>query len=97
MKEFKISQEAAQWFKEEMGLESGDYIQFFVKIYGGIPTAHPNYFLGVSVGESSDIAAKNVVEGITFFFNERDSWFLDEFNMKVTKNNEIGEVDYEFD
>lgn len=97
MKEFSISEEAAKWFKDEMGIESGDYIQFFVKIYGGIPTAHPNYFLGISVGESSDIAVKRVVEGITFYFNERDSWFLDEFNMKVVKEQDKNEVDYLFD
>lgn len=97
MGQFSISEEAALWFKEEMGLESGDYVQFFVKIYGGIPTTHPNYFLGVSVGESSDIAAEKVVEGITFFFNERDSWFLDEFNMKVVKEKDKDEVDYLFD
>ncbi|HLR52573.1 MAG TPA: hypothetical protein VK072_06840 [Candidatus Avamphibacillus sp.] len=97
MGRFSISEEAAKWFKEEMSLDSGDYVQFFVKIYGGIPTAHPNYFLGVSVGESSDIAIKEEVEGITFFFNERDSWFLDEFNMKVVKDKNKDEVDYIFE
>jgi len=97
MGQFSISEEAAKWFKEEMGLDSGDYVQFFVKIYGGIPTAHPNYFLGVSVGESSDIAVKEEVNGITFFFNERDSWFLDEFNMNVVKDENKEEVDYIFE
>ncbi|HLQ97644.1 MAG TPA: hypothetical protein VK135_03020 [Candidatus Dormibacteraeota bacterium] len=97
MGQFSISEEAAKWFKEEMGLDSGDYVQFFVKIYGGIPTAHPNYFLGVSVGESSDISVKQEVDGITFFFNERDSWFLDEFNMSVVKDENKEEVDYIFE
>lgn len=97
MGQFFISDEAAQWFKEEMGVESGDYIQFFVKIYGGIPTSHSNFFLGVSVGQSSDIAVKQVVEGVTFFFNERDAWFLDEVDMKVVKNDDKDEVDYLFE
>lgn len=80
---FTVSKEAAKWFIDEMELEQGDYIQFFVKIYGGIPTAHPNYFLGVSVGKDNDILVQQEVEGITFFFSSQDAWFLDEYEMEV--------------
>lgn len=97
MGQFSVSEEAAKWYKEEMGLESGDYVQFFIKIYGGIPTGHSNFFLGVSVGESTDIGVKQVVEGITFFFNERDVWFLDEVNMKVVKDEENNDVEFIFE
>ncbi|MED4453029.1 hypothetical protein [Metabacillus fastidiosus] len=79
----KVSKEAAEWYKNEMGLEQGDYVQYYVQLYGGIPTVHPNYSLGVSIGKAENIAIKDVVEGITFYFNSDDAWFLEEFDMEV--------------
>lgn len=84
----EVSVEAAQWYKEEMDLNPGDYVQYYVKLYGGIPTAHPDYYLGISFGEEGTIAIKDVVEGITFYFNEQDAWFLKEYDMKVVRKDD---------
>lgn len=89
-----VQREAAEWYKEEMGLEDGDFVQFFLKIYGGIPTAHPNYFLGISVGKKGNIKVKDEKAGITFYFNEEDAWFLDQFDMEVTLKDD--DVEYVF-
>lgn len=62
----KVSKEAAKWYKNEMDLEAGDYLQYYVQIYGGIPTAHQNYSLGMSIGEDGHVAVKDEVEGIVF-------------------------------
>jgi uncharacterized protein YneR len=91
---FKVSSDAANWFINELDLEQGDYVQFFVKLYGGIPTAHPNYYLGISVGKDGDTNIKDELEGITFYFNSQDSWFLDEYDLKIEMGNE--EVEYIF-
>nr|WP_309101396.1 hypothetical protein [Fredinandcohnia onubensis] len=88
----EVSKEAAEWYKNEMDLEDGDFVQFYVQLYGGIPTSHPNYSLGMSVGKEGNIAIKNVVEGIAFYFNEDHSWFLEEFEMKVVLENRDVEV-----
>ena len=93
---FSVSKEAAQWYIDEMGLEKGDYVRFFVKLYGGIPTAHPSYFLGVSVGKEGDIAIEKEVEGITFYFINQDAWFLDEYDMQVIKEQGKEEVEFKF-
>ncbi|MFJ7933943.1 HesB/YadR/YfhF family protein [Sporosarcina sp. NPDC096371] len=85
---FEVSKEAAEWYKSEMDLEQGDYVQYYIQLYGGIPTAHPNYSLGMSVGKEGSIGEKAEVEGITFYFNEENSWFLKEFDMKVIVENE---------
>ncbi|QGQ45266.1 HesB/YadR/YfhF family protein [Metabacillus sediminilitoris] len=85
---FEVSKEAAEWYKNEMDLEQGDYVRYYIQLYGGIPTVHPNYSLGVSIGKEGNIAIKDVVEGITFYFNDEDSWFLEEFNMKVVLEKE---------
>ena len=79
----EVSKEAAEWYKSEMDLEQGDYVQYYVQLYGGIPTAHPNYSLGMSIGQEGSIAVKAEVEGITFYFNEDNSWFLKKFDMQV--------------
>jgi uncharacterized protein YneR len=90
----EVSPEAAKWFISEMDLKSGDYIQFVVKIYGGIPTAHRDYYLAIAIGKSGDIAIKDEVEGITFYFAEQDSWFLEHYDLKIEKKND--EVEYIF-
>lgn len=90
----KVSKEAAAWYKEEMDLNDGDYIQFYVKLYGGIPTVHPNYSLGVSVGKTDHIGISDTVDGITFFFDDDDAWFLDDFEMEIVKKGD--EVDFLF-
>ncbi|MUK90580.1 hypothetical protein GMD78_19675 [Ornithinibacillus sp. L9] len=89
-----ISNEAAKWFKEEMDLEQGDHVQFFLKIYGGIPTVHPNYFLGVAVGKQGSIREKDETEGITFYYNDEDEWFFSDYNLEVIRKND--EVEYIF-
>lgn len=79
----EISQAAAKWYKEEFDLEDGDYVRFFVQLYGGIPTSHPNYFLAVSVGKEGQVAMSQTVEGITFYVNENDKWILEQFHMTI--------------
>lgn|SRR5690606_19110390 len=91
---FQITDEAAKWYKDEMGLEEGDYVKFFLKIYGGIKTDHPNYFLGLSVGKDGEVGESIVIDGITFYFSQKDVWFLKEYDMKVVMGNE--EVEYQF-
>ncbi|MEN2767577.1 HesB/YadR/YfhF family protein [Ornithinibacillus xuwenensis] len=90
----EITNDAAKWFIDEMGLEKGDYVQFFLKIYGGIKTEHPNYFLGLTVGRDGEVGVKQEVEGITFYFSEKDAWFLEEYDMKVVMGKD--EVEYQF-
>ena len=91
---FEVSKEAAKWYKEEMDLKNGDFVQFYVQIYGGIPTNNPNYSLGLSVGKEGNIAIKDEKEGITFYFNDEHSWILKENDMKVSL--EKGEVEFIF-
>lgn len=90
----EVSEDAAKWFASELELKPGDFVRFVVKLYGGIPTAHPSYYLGISIGRERDIAIKDEVEEITFYFTQEDSWFLKEYDLKVIENN--GEVEYIF-
>ncbi|WP_182201766.1 HesB/YadR/YfhF family protein [Paraliobacillus salinarum] len=89
-----VTEEAAKWYIDEMGLESGQYVHFFVKLYGGIPTAHSNYFLGVSVGKDGEIGISDEVEGVTFYFTQQDKWFLEAYHLTVDMGEE--EAVFEF-
>jgi uncharacterized protein YneR len=90
----EVTKEAAGWFASELDLKSGDYVQFVVKIYGGIPTAHEGFYLGLSVGKEGTIGIKDEVEGITFYISEEDSWLLKHHDLKVIYKNE--DVEYLF-
>lgn len=78
-----VSKEAAKWYKRELELKNGDYLQFFVKLYGGIEGVHPNYSLGIVKGKNGDLAIQEIKEGITFYFNEQDAWYLKDFKMEI--------------
>lgn len=90
----EVTKEAADWYINELELKSGDYLRFYVKLYGGIPTVHPNYSLGLSIGKEGEPIVSDMVNGVTFYFNEKDSWFLDEFDLKVVL--EKGEAEFIF-
>lgn len=94
MRKLEVSKEAAQWYISEMSLKPGDYVQFVVKIYGGIPTAHRDYYLAISLGREGHVSIKDEVEGITFYFSDQDEWFLENHDLLVIKKND--EVEYVF-
>lgn len=81
---FSITTEAAKWFKDEFNLVAGDHLQFYIKIYGGIPTPHTSYFLGLRPREAGESSLKDVVEEVNFYFNEADTWFLDEYELEIS-------------
>lgn len=91
---FLITAEAAKWFKDEFSLETGDDLQFYIKIYGGIPTPRASYYLGIKSRERGKSSQMAVAEGITFYFNEADSWFLDEHDLEIVMAD--GEAQYNF-
>ena len=90
----EVTKEAANWFISELNLKQGEFVQFVVKIYGGIPTPHPSYYLALSIGKEGTIAIKDVVEGITFYFDDHDSWFLENYDLKIAPKND--DVEYIF-
>ncbi len=94
MKKLNVSEEAADWFISELELEPGDYVRFVVKLYGGIPTVHPGYFLGLATGKEGAVTIKDEVKDITFYFNEQDEWLLNDYNLDIIKKG--GELEYEF-
>ncbi|WP_077214709.1 HesB/YadR/YfhF family protein [Bacillus dakarensis] len=91
-----ISDNAIEWFKDEMDLEAGDKIKFFSKIYGTSPVQE-----GFSLGFTKDPDPINVVvstevEGILFFIEEGDLWFFDEHDLYVEYNKSSDELEFDY-
>jgi uncharacterized protein YneR len=91
-----IDREAAIWYKEELGLTEGDFVRFFVR-YGGCSTVQSGFSLGVAKeDETNDIAVKTIVNGITFYIDEKDVWYFDGHDLIVKFNSAFGEPEFEY-
>lgn len=88
-----VSQDAAKWYKKEMDLQQGDFLQFTIMLYG--QSIHPNYSLGIAIESPQEMSIYTVVEGITFYFEKQDDWFLEEYHLSVTLANE--DIDFIFE
>lgn len=77
-----ITDEAAQWYKEELELEDGDYLRFFVR-YGGVGGLIPGFSLGVNTSSPEEIHASTIVKNITFYIDGSDVWYFEGKNLHV--------------
>ncbi|PBB04858.1 MULTISPECIES: HesB/YadR/YfhF family protein [Salimicrobium] len=86
-----VSEEAAQWYKEEMDLTEGDAIQFFVR-YGGSGGLQPGLSLGMKIETPYEPVAETNVEGILFFVEKADEWYFDTYSLKITYDENLEEA-----
>ena len=90
-----LSNEALNWFKEEMEVVPGDSIRFFAR-YGGASTLHEGFSLGVTK-EAPDEVAIEVEHGSALYYIEsRDKWFFIEHDLHVNVDPELGELTYSY-
>ncbi|SDH02447.1 Uncharacterized protein YneR [Alteribacillus persepolensis] len=77
-----ITSEAAQLYKEEMDLRNGDYIRLFVRI-GGVGSG--GFSVGVAQEKPEADAYVLQAEGVLFFVNPQDQWYLDGMTISYDK------------
>lgn len=91
-----ISDKALQWFKEEVELEKGNKVRFFIQIYGTSPVQE-GFSLAFTVdNDTRDAAVETIADGITFFVNESDLWFFNGHDLAVEYNESLDEVEYKY-
>lgn len=90
-----ISNEAADWYKEEMLLKNGDFIRFFAR-YGGHSTVQKGFSLGLSIEEPHDIGVKEEIGGITYYVEDKDLWYFDDQDLFVEFNATIQEPEFRY-
>ncbi|MDT9024250.1 MULTISPECIES: HesB/YadR/YfhF family protein [Rossellomorea] len=90
-----ISKEALTWFKNEMLVEEGDQVRFYVR-YGGSSPLHDSFSLGVNKDEPVDLGERIEIENREFFIEERDLWFFDGHDLYVEFDDKLQEPSYEY-
>ena len=93
--EIHISTEALKWFKDEMLVEEGQYVRFYVR-YGGSSPLHDSFSLGVTKDEPVDVGELIERENRKFFVEERDLWFFDGHDLYVEFDQKLQEPSYEY-
>lgn len=90
-----ITTKAHEWFVDEMGLEKGDGVRFFGKVYGKTEV-HDNFSVAINIGQPIDALAEEVIDGITYFAEKNDEWFFSGYDFKVEYDEKLEEVSYHF-
>lgn len=76
--QLSISKEAANFYKKQMELSEGNSLRLYVRV-GGCGSA--GFSVGVSIDSPSSRAYVTAVDGIQFFVEEDDFWYLDGINI----------------
>ncbi|MCP8969137.1 HesB/YadR/YfhF family protein [Ectobacillus ponti] len=78
-----VSKDAARWYREELHLQAGDALRFFVQ-YGGYSTLQKGFSLGIRQDTPALPAAKATVDDISFFIEQDDEWYFEGHDLSVT-------------
>ncbi|MNI79659.1 Iron-sulfur cluster biosynthesis [compost metagenome] len=91
-----VTKEAADWFIQELGLKEGQAVRFFARYSAG-GHIHPGFSLGLQVEEPLSPGATSVVQGITFYMEDRDLWYLDGYRLIVSYDDKEGDIVYTYE
>jgi len=89
-----VTREAADWLRRELSLTRGDSLRFHTMLYGNAASIHPNFSLGLSKEEPKRIGAKTELDGVTYYMEQEDMWYLDGHTLTVRLQGD--ELDYVF-
>ncbi|WP_394232273.1 HesB/YadR/YfhF family protein [Niallia oryzisoli] len=90
-----VSKEAFEWYVDEMDLKEGSFVRFYAR-YGGSSQIQKGFSLGISTEEPDHIGTKTVMNGITFYIEEKDLWYFDGHDLHIEYNTALGEPEFQF-
>lgn len=90
-----VTKDAAQWYINEMNLQNGQKLRFFVR-YGGCSTVQSGFSLGVDIAEPFDIGVETTIEGILFFIEEKDLWYFENHDLMISFNEKLNEPVFDY-
>lgn len=91
-----VSENAHKWFINEVGVEKGQAVRFYGKVYGSTEV-HDNFSVAMQVTQpSNDPLAKVSIDGITYFTEKSDDWFFNGYDFEIEYVEEIDEIKYHF-
>lgn len=86
-----VEQAAANWYRSEMSLKEGDHLRIFVRL-GGCGSVQPGFSLGVMRDVPRNPALNHVSEGIVFFMEEDNLWYLDNKKLRIAWDEQQEEI-----
>ncbi|GAA0466772.1 hypothetical protein [Alkalibacillus silvisoli] len=86
-----VTDQAVDWFMDEMDLEQGDAVRFFPK-YGGTCSFQKGFSIGMAIGSTEEPEVETEKKGIAFQVDEKDVWFFGEKDLYIGLKD--GEVEY---
>lgn len=89
--ELTVTEEAEHFLKEEWGFESGDCVKLYVR-YGGNSTIQSSFSLGIAKEQPRDMALSVVQDGITFFMEQDDVWYVNDKDLIVDYSDRKDEI-----
>ncbi|MFJ7666655.1 HesB/YadR/YfhF family protein [Lysinibacillus sp. NPDC097195] len=90
-----LTDEALQWFKNEMEVETGDTIRFYAR-YGGSSPFHEGFSLGMTREEPLEIGVHTEADGVTYYIEDKDLWFFNDYNLHVDVDAQLYELKYDY-
>lgn len=91
----RVTNQAAKWLKQELDLQPGDWLRLYTMLYGNEYSIHSNYSLGIAKEEPHQASIHTEVEGIHFYLEEQDKWYLEDHNLTLDVEND--EIQFLFD
>ncbi|BAU26391.1 uncharacterized protein YneR [Aneurinibacillus soli] len=88
-----IEPTALDWFRSEMSVQKGEFVRFFVRM-GGCSTAQTGFSLGVAKEAPKEIGISATIDGITFYMEKEDTWYLNEQDLRVSYNSSRDEIEF---
>lgn len=92
----RMSTDAARWYIRELNLTKGDAVRFFPRYSSG-GGLHPGFSLGISVEQPIKDMLFQDVEGIHFFLEEHDLWYLRGYDLVVNYVESQDDIDYVYE
>ncbi|WP_055108367.1 HesB/YadR/YfhF family protein [Paenibacillus ihumii] len=91
-----VTKEAAGWFKNELGVQEGQAIRFFARYSAG-GTLHPGFSLGIGIEQPVSPGTISEVEGITFYMEDKDLWYLKGYHLNVVYDQIHNDIEYTYE
>lgn len=88
-----VTSDAANWYKEELGLIDGDNIRFYVR-YGGCSSVQKGFSLGISKENPENELAGVDVENLHFYVEDHDGWYFENGTFQVELNESSEEPNF---
>ncbi|WP_018132924.1 HesB/YadR/YfhF family protein [Effusibacillus pohliae] len=88
-----VTKTAVDWFKREMDAKPGEAIRFFARL-GGCSTVQSGFSLGMAKESPRTAGISTTEDGITFFMEEEDVWYLNGGNLIVDYDQETDELKF---